>query len=311
MAAARGSFFKLLGKEESSENTAPSGNWAQLPCYSFDLAAQQEYEDDPILSLVASRNMTDPALGPLNVAGTAVVPMDTGNFGFWMKMLFGAGSVVSLTTTWKPGTSLPSDSFEKGFPDDGPEYYGFTGVKANTLQISATPDGRQRMSIGLIGRGAPAPVSNSIGGTATVATFGQVMSRWAAVAVGGSAPTRMVSGEFNFTNGLDPFRTVRNDSVGAVSNIDPGTVGVNGSITLRSADAGAHADAIAGTARAIAVTWTLPDTSTIVLTVPRAFLSRPTMAVQGPDGIQQTYNFKGAYDASAACMISIARTTAS
>lgn len=310
MAAARGSFFKLLGKVESSENSAPSGNWAQLPCYSFDMAGQQEYEDDPVLSLVASRNMTDPALGALNVAGTAVLPMDTGNFTFWMETLFGSGSTVSLTTTWKPGTSLSTYAFEKGFPDDGPKYYPFTGVKANTLQIPINPDGPQRMSIGLIGRGAAAPASSTAGGTPTVATFGRVMANLCAVTVGGSAPTRMVSGEINFTNGLDPYRTVRNDSVRAVSNIDPGTIGVSGSITLRSVDSNAHADAIAGTARALAFTWTLADTSTIVVTIPRAFLGRPTMAVAGPDGIQQTYNWRGAYDSSSACMISIARTTA-
>lgn len=309
MAAARGTNFRLLGKVESVENTAPSGNWAQLPCYSFDVAGQQEYEDDPILSLVAGRNMPDPALGPLNIAGTAVVPMDTGNLTFWMEALFGTGTTVSTTTTWKPGTSLSSYSFEKGFPDDGPEYYGFTGAKANTLAISASPDGRQRMSIGLLGRGAPAPASSSIGGTPTVATFGQVMSRWASVTVGGSAPTRMISGEFNFSNGLDAYRTVRNDPLGAVSNIDLGTIVVGGSITLRSADSSAHADAIAGTARAVAVTWTLPDATSIVFTLPREFLGRPTMAVQGPDGIQQTYNIKGAYDAVSGSMISIARNT--
>lgn len=309
MAAARGTNFKLLAKVESSENTAPSGNWAQLPCYSFDMAAQQEHEDDPVLSLAASRFMTDPSLGPLNVAGTAVVPMDTGNLSFWLTALLGSGSTVSLTTTWKPA-ALSTYSFEKGFPDDGPLYYGFTGVKANTLQIPIGPDGPQRMSIGLLGRGAGAPASSTIGGTATVATFGRVMSRACAVTIGGSAAARMISGEINYSNNLDAYRTVRNDSIGAVSNIDAGMVAINGSFTLRSADGSAHADAIASTAREIVFTWTLADTSTIVLTVERAFLSRPSLPVAGPDGIQQTYSWRGAYDSSAATSFTIARTTA-
>jgi hypothetical protein len=310
MAAARGTNFKLLSKVESTENTAPSGNWAQLPCYSFDMAAQQEHEDDPVLSLAASRFMTDPALGPLAVQGTAVVPMDTGNLSFWLTALMGAGSLVSLTTTWKPA-AISTYAFEKGFPDDGPLYYSFTGCKANTLQIPITPDGPQRMSIGLLGRGAPAPVSSSIGGTATVATFGRVMSKLCAVTVGGSAPSRLISGEINYTNNLDAYRTVRNDSIGATSNIDVGMVGISGSFTLRSADGSAHADTIASTARELVFTWTLADTSTIVVTVERAFLSRPSLPVAGPDGIQQTYNWRGAYDSGAATSFTVARTTAS
>lgn len=309
MAAARGTNFKLLAKVEGTENSAPSGNWAQLPCYSFDMAGQQEHEDDPVLSLVASRFMTDPALGPLAVQGTAVVPMDTGNLSFWLTALLGAGSTVSLTTTWKPA-ALSTYSFEKGLPDDGPLYYAFSGVKANTLQIPISPDGPQRMSIGMLGRGAPAPASSSIGGTATVATFGRIMSKWCAVTVGGSAPSRVVSGEINYTNNLDAYRTVRNDAIGAPSNIDPGMVGISGSFTLRSADASAHADAIASTAREIVYTWTLPDTSTVVVTIERAFLGRPSLPIAGPDGIQQTFNWRGAYDSGAATSFTVARTTA-
>lgn len=308
-AAPRGTSFQLLGIVEGTENTAPSGNWAKLPAYSFDMSAQQEPEDDPVLSLAAARFMTDPSVGPLNVAGTAVVPMDTGNLAFWLGMMFGAGSTSGSTTTWKPGASLSTYSFEKGFID-ADLFYGFTGVKANTLQIPISPDGPQRMSVGLIGRGAPAPVSDSIGGTPSTATFGRVMSRLCAVTVGGSAPARMISGQLNISNGLDAYRTVRNDPTGAVSDIDPGTVMVDGSFTLRSADGSAHADAIAGTAREIIFTYTLPDTSTIVFTVERAFLGRPALAVSGPDGIQQTYNFRASYDASATSSITVARTTA-
>jgi hypothetical protein len=309
MTAPRGTSFQLLALVEGTENTAPAGNWAKLPCYSFDMSAQQEFEDDPVLSLTAARNMTDPSLGPLNVAGTAVVPMDTGNLAFWLGALFGAGNASGSTTTWKPGTSLGSYAFEKGFID-ADLFYAFTGVKANTLQIPIGPDGPQRMSVGLIGRGAPAPVTDSVGGTPSTATYGRVMSRMCAVTVGGSAPARMVSGQINISNGLDAYRTVRNDPTGAVSNIDPGTVMVDGSFTLRSADGSAHADAIAATAREIVFTWTIAGASNIVLTVERAFLGRPSLAVSGPDGIQQTYNFRASYDSGAASTVTIARTTA-
>jgi hypothetical protein len=308
-AGPRGSFFKLLGKVESSENTAPSGNWAQLPCYSFDMSAAQEYEDDPVLSLTPSRFMTDPTLGPLNIAGTAVVPMDTGNLSFWLTALFGASSSSGsgpTTLTWKPATTLSSYSLEKGMADEA-KYFVYTGIKANTLSIPIGPDGPQRMSIGLIGRGGTA-AGSSAGGTATVATFGRIMSRMCAVTVGGSAPAKMISGEINITNNLDAYRTVRDDSTGAVSDIDPGLVGVSGSFTLRSADAAAHADAIAGTARELVFTFTKSAGTTIVVTVERAFLSRPSMPIAGPDGIQQTYTWRGAYDSGATSPITIAYT---
>lgn len=308
-AGPRGTFFQLLGKVESTDGTAPSGDWAKLPCYTFDMAGQQEHEDDPVLSLAAARFMPDPSLGPLNVPGTAVIPMDTGNLSFWATMFFGTGATVSTTTTWKPATSISSYSFEKGLVDDD-LFYAFNGVKANTLQIPIGPDGVQRMSIGLLGRGAPAPAADTIGGSATTATFGRVMSRACAVTIGGSAPTRMVAGQINLSNNLDVYRTVRNDATGAPSNIDLGMLAVDGSITLRSANASAHADAIASTAREIVFTWTLGDASTIVLTIERAFLGRPSLPIAGPDGIQQTFNFRGAYDSSATNAVTFARTTA-
>jgi hypothetical protein len=307
--APRGSLFQLLAKAESSENTAPSGDWAKLPAYSFDMSAAQDYEDDPVLSLAAGRFMTDPSLGPLNVAGTAVVPMDTGNLAFWLDLLFGAGNLVSTTTTWKPAAALGTAAFEKGFVD-ADLFYAFTGVKANTLQIPIGPDGPQRMSIGLIGRGAPAPAADSVGGSPTTATFGRVMSRACAVTIGGAAPERLVSGQINISNNLDAYRTVRNDPTGAVSNIDPGMATIDASFTLRSALGTAHADAIAGTAREVVFTWTLADTSTIAITLERGFLSRPSIPVQGPDGIQQTFSVRGGFDSGAASSFTIARTTA-
>ena len=112
------------------------------------------------------------------------------------------------------------------------------------------------------------------------------------------------------SNNLDVYRGVRNDSTGAPINVDLGMFSCDGSFTLRSVNGSAHADAIASTARELVFTWTLADTSTIVLTVERAFLSRPTMAVSGPEGVQQTYNWRAAYDSSAATAVTFARTTA-
>ncbi len=304
MARARGAASKLLHKIESVYGTAPTGNWAQLPFFSFNLGAAQSVDEDNPLGFGAGRDVGDPTAGLIEVKGNAVVPIDIYNTGTWLRLLFGTATVTGAsnpyTHTWNSGTAaaLPSAAFEKQFPEASSAgiFMVNTGVKAGSLDVDFSPRGGAQMSIGLMGQ-AEVKNTSTGGGTPTNATFTRYQRQQGTITRAGSALADIVGGKLSYSNNLEAVHTIRSDL--KAEGVDEGLATVNGSITARFNATTLLDQAIAGTTAALVFAFTYDANWSLTFTIPRAFLDRPVIGVSGPGGVEATFNFRAAYDPTA------------
>lgn len=301
---ARGSRFKLYGLSETTYGTPATGNFNQLPCFSFALGGTQPLQADNVLSGSTSRDSTDPMQDVLTVAGNAVVPVDLTNFGHWLLMLFGAAAdtgTTDYTHTFTSGvtTSLPSKTFEKALTDAA-SYFLNVGVKANTLALNFAPQGSAQATIGLIGQGETYSGASGAG-TPTLPTLTRFHQHQGAITVGGSSLVNVTAASFNFSNGLEGVRTVRSDL--KIAGVDEGIAAANGQITCRFTDTTLIADADASTPVSLALSYTISATQSLTFTMPRTFLDRASPAVTGPGGIEVKYNWYAAFDSGSGHML--------
>ena len=302
---AQGSAFKLYGKVEATEGTAPTGDWDQFPCFSFGLTATQELQQDNVLSSGTTRDAGDPLYGLIRVEGAARVPIDTVHFGRWLKLLMGApttSGATNYTHTFKSGaSSLPSFSFEKAFPDIT-RYEVAKGVRANTVQVSMAPDGAAAATIGLMGL-AETNGSSSGAGTPVVTSYTRFHNVNGSITKGGTALAAVTGGEFTITNDMEMVPAIRSDY--AMEGIDFGQSGASGTLTLRFKDHTLRADATNRTAVALAYALTIDSNTSVTFTFPRAFLAPQGNPIEGPRGVSQAFRFVAAYDGTAATAVSV------
>lgn len=303
---AQGAAFKLYTKQETVEGTAPSGNYDQVPCLTFGLTPRQEMTQDAVLSTGATRSQADPVYGLVRVEGEARVPLDTIHIGRWLKLLLGAptttGGGADKTHVFKDGSfSLPSNAFEKAFPDIT-RYEMATGIRANTMQVQIAPDGAAEATIGLMGLGETTGGSSGAG-TPVITAYERFHRVNGSVARGGSALASVTGGDFTITNDMEMVAAVRNDY--RMEGIDFGLSGASGNLTLRFLDHTMRADALARTAADLRYTLTLSATKEVEFRFPRTFLAAQGNPVEGPRGISQTFRFVAGYDGTTTCAVQV------
>ncbi|MCW3477363.1 phage tail tube protein [Limobrevibacterium gyesilva] len=309
-ARARGTRLQLLAKAETTVGTKATGAYAQLPCYSFDMSAQQPQVEDPVLSYGIGRNPMDPFPDALTLKGNAKVPLETGNIDFWLTLLFGTKVTTGTTTktdTWTAGGALPSATFEKGLLDTV-DFYEFDGVFADTLGIDIAPSGTATMTVGLAAL-TQQPVANaSIGGTPTRATYGRLLNKSASVLLDSTAVANVTGGTLSISNNLEEVRTVRGDTTGAPAGYDAGELKLDGKLSLRYDSRSMTTAALANAPHTLSLQWPLTGGYLLSFNFPRCFIETPSVPIAGPGGIEQTINIKAAYDATAAAAFTVTMT---
>jgi len=302
---AQGSAFKLYGKVEATEGTAPTGNWDQFPCFSFGVTASQEMSQDNVLSSGTTRDAGDPLYGLIRVEGSGRVPVDTVHFGRWLKLLLGAPvttGATNYTHTYKAGAStLPTFSFEKAFADIT-RFEVAKGVRANTLKVSMAPDGAAAADIGLMGLSEATGASTGAG-TPVVTAYTRFHNVNGSITKNAVALAAVTGGEFTITNDMEMVAAIRSDF--AMEGIDFGQSSASGTITLRFKDHALRTDATNRTAVALAYALTIDSNTSVTFNFPRAFLASQGNPVEGPRGISQAFRFIAAYDGTATTSVSV------
>lgn len=302
---AQGAAFKLRTKQETTEGTAATGNYDQVPCLSFSMTEQQDMEQDAVLSSGTNRSKADPVYGLRRVQGEAVIPIDTVHIGRWLKMLFGAATdsgSSDYTHVFKDGSSaLPSNSFEKAFPDKT-VFEMAKGCRANTMAVQIAPDGAAQATIGLMAL-SEATATSTGAGTPVVTAYERFHRVNGAIARGGSALAAVTGGNFTITNDMEMVAAVRNDFL--MEGIDFGLSGASGELTVRFSDHVLRAEALARTAADMRYTLTLSATKELEFRFPRSFLAARGNPIEGPRGISQTVAFVAAYDGSLGCAVQV------
>ena len=303
---AMGANFKLRMYPETTFGTFPAtGNFNQVPCFSYSVAPTQQMEQDAILSAVANREAGDPFFGLISVAGDAVVPMETVHFARWLRMLMGAPTTsgsVNFTHLFTSGSlAVPSNGIEKAFPDLAvPLFLKQAGMRANTLRVGLDPQGAAQATVGLIGLSEVKETSTGAG-IPVVTAFTRFHNVQGTVTRGGSTLSGVTAFDFTFSNDMEPVAAIRGDY--RMDDIDLGLAQASGNITIRFNNAVEY-DAAVATQAAAAITcgWTIDANTSIVFNFGRTFIMPAGAPISGPRGIIQNFRFVAGPHASTGVM---------
>jgi hypothetical protein len=302
---AQGKAVSLYQLTESTDGTKVTGNYRKLPVKSFSLAPTENLQQEVVLSSPsATRDAMDPFRDFLELSGDAVVPLDVTNIGHWLRMLLGAptsSGTTNYTHVFKSGSNaLPSASFEKVYGDVSGAHEGYTGVRANTLNLPIQPSGAADCTIGLMGLAYTANLT-SAPGTPTTATFERFQRFQGAVQRNGSALPAFMSGSLTFSNGMEAVKAIRNDR--RIEGIDFAETSAQfeGTVRLTTANAAIITDAIAGTVCALTYLLEINANKSLFIELPRVTLTPIGPRLEGPMGIDVPVRGIASFDATAVC----------
>ncbi|MBX6370202.1 MAG: hypothetical protein IRZ04_19690 [Rhodospirillales bacterium] len=304
MPRAIGANCRLLMIPEATYGTAPAGDWRRLPFLSCDLGAEQPLLDADVIGVGSSRDPAAPFLDTVTVQGQAVVPVDLVNIGHWLRLLLGppttTGTDPNFVHSFGSGAAaLPSNSVEIGYPDV-PNYDLCTGVRADTLEIDFSPTGPATATIGLMGQGSARGAASS-GGTPTSAAYTAFHKAQGAISRNGAALAQVTGARLTYANGMEMVRTIRADR--KVEGVDPGIARATGQITARFADTTLLTQAQNGTAAEFAFSYTIDANRSLTFTLHEVYLALAKTPVEGPAGVEASFAFRAAYNATATRMM--------
>ena len=100
---------------------------------------------------------------------------------------------------------------------------------------------------------------------------------------------------------MERIEEVRND--GLLGGIEPHMAALSGQLTLRHATSDHIDAAIAKTPKALTLELARSASQSLVFSMPRVFLSRPKVGIEGPGGISVTYDWIAAQGTDGSAMV--------
>ncbi len=304
MPRAIGANCRLLMIPEATYGTAPAGDWLRMPFLSCDLGAEQPLLDADVIGVGSSRDPAAPFLDTVTVQGQVVVPVDLVNIGHWLRLLLGPPTTTGTSPNFihsfgSGAAALPSNSIEIGYPDV-PNYDLCSGVRADTLEIDFSPTGPATATFGLMGQGSTRGASSS-GGTPTSAAYTAFNKAQGAISRNGSALAQVTGARLTYANGMEMVRTIRADR--KVEGVDPGIARATGQITARFADTTLLTQAQNNTAAEFAFSYAIDANRNLTFTLHEVYLALAKTPIEGPGGVEASFEFRAAYNATATRMM--------
>jgi hypothetical protein len=137
MGRARGANALLNIKDESTYGTPPGGNYNQVPFVTCDLGPEQGLIESDLLG--QGREPEDPVLDVVNNDGNLVVPVDVRNFGYWLKLYFGAPVTVAAGSASGDITFSGQPAVDSTVTINGTAFtFKASGATGNQSNIGAT-----------------------------------------------------------------------------------------------------------------------------------------------------------------------------
>lgn len=293
MARGRGERSQTAAAFESTEKTAPGSGFLLLNTRSNTLGREQALVEDDI---VGRRDAGDADLDSATLAGDVGIPVDVDGIGWWLKALLGAPSTTDssgvYTHVFSSGAwSLPSFSVEKQLPDV-PSFEMFRGARAGQFRMSLQRGGRVNATVSVIAQAVDAPGGSTAAGTPGDYDLSRFMQAEATAEIGGTAMANLVSAEVDYNNNLDPVDLVTGDQF--IGGLDPMRASLSGSLRVRFDSESLFTTAKAGTAIALDLILSKSASASLTLSMPRVFLAVASRPIDGPGGIEATFNYMAA-----------------
>jgi hypothetical protein len=291
MARAYGSSAHLLMKRETTYGQVATGNYIRMPFNRCDLGRAQGLIDDPVLG--QGRDPLAPLQDVITDDGDIIVPVDPRYLGLWLTGLFGDPTSAdngdgSFDQEFASGgEDLPSYTVEVRMPKV-PAFFVHAGVKLNSLALEFTRSGAAAATINAI---AQARFGTTQGGTPASLTFSRISQFQGSIKRAGSPVGNLTGGSVTYSNNLEKIETIRDD--GLIEGADPTIAALTGKVDVRFADTTLIDLAAGGTPVDLEFAYTLSPLAKLVLTAHEVYLPKPKLAVEGPGGVQASFDFAG------------------
>lgn len=308
MARAYGWNAQLLLAEETEYGEMPANNYRKIPFISTTLDSEQNLVSSNVLGL--GRDPTQPFQDVINVDGDMVVPVDMRNIGVWLKAIFGIPSTEDVddgvyTHSFESGKIvIPSYILEVGLPEV-PQFIRFMGVRANSIAFNFQRSGEAQVTLNLIGQGESGETT-AIDTNPEVYKYTRVSQFQGFIKSNGALLANITAASATYSNNLEKIETIRND--GKVEAIDLGVASLSGSISARYGDNILLDKARAGTPVDIELGYQLSDNLKLEIVCHEVYLPKPKRTIDGPNGIECSYDFQGAKNEEIGRMMTVKLT---
>ena len=293
MSRAYGWNAQLLIAEESEYGVMPETGYRQIPFISSSLDSEQNLLSSNVLGL--GRDPTQPFQDVINVDGDMAVPVDVRNIGVWLKAIFGEPTTTEAdgvyTHAFESGKiAIPSYSLEVGLPEV-PQFIRFLGVRANSIAFNFQRSGEAQVTLNLMAQ-CEKGSTTAIDAAPDVYKYTRVSQFQGYIKSGGEFLANITAASATYSNNLEKIETIRND--GLVEAIDLGVASLSGSISARYGDNILLDKAREGTPVDVELGYQLTDTMKLVIECHEVYLPKPKRSIDGPNGIECSYDFQGA-----------------
>lgn len=303
MARAQGARAQLALAFETTYGIAPAAGYHKMPFATSSLGAEQPLLNSELLGY--GRDPLAPIKDALTADGDVVVPIDAQAFGYWLKGAFGepisTGSGPYTHEFRSGGWTLPSLAVEVGMPEL-PRFAMYTGCVVDKFSFSMQRSGLLTATISMIAQGET-PASVTAAGTPSVMELLRFGHFNGAIKRDGAALANIVSSQITYSNTLDRVETIRSD--GKIDGVDPGMAALTGNIEVRFADTTLMSQAINGAACALEFSYALASGQSLTITAHSVYLPRPRIEIAGPQGVQATFDWQAAKDATLGRMCTV------
>ena len=303
MARAQGARAQLALAFETIYGTSPATGYTQMPFATASLGAEQPLLSNELLGY--GRDPLAPMLDAVTADGSVVVPIDTEAFGLWLKGAFGAPVTTGTgpyTHVFTSGSwTLPSLSIETGLPEV-PSYAMYGGCMVDKIGWQMARSGLLTANVDLIAQGETLATLSGAGTPVPVALkrFGHFNG---SLTRNGADIGNIVGAELSYANNLDRVETLRAD--GKIEGADPSISSMTGKIDVRFADTTLLTQAINNTECSLEFGYSLPSGESLSVDVHRVFLPRPRREIQGPQGVQVSFDWQAAQKADGTSMVTV------
>lgn len=196
------------------------------------------------------------------------------------------------------GYTLPSFAIETQNPEV-PYFEMFSGIVLGSLAFNIARKGLVTATAKFVGQGS-APATSTGAGSPTALTVSRFGAFNGAIKRNGTNLGGIVSADLTYDNNLDAIEVIRAD--GKIDGVDPTIASLKGSLVARFADTTLLDQAVAGTDCSLDFSWTASPSASLTLTAHSAWLPRPKRPIDGPAGLQVSFDWIGAKATSPARM---------
>jgi hypothetical protein len=196
------------------------------------------------------------------------------------------------------GWTLPSLAIETQMPEV-PRFSMYSGAVIDEFSWEMKRAGLLQGTAKLIAQGESV-VAASVAGTLTALNYKRFGHFNGAVLRDGVAIANITQARINYMNNLERIDAIRSD--GRIEGADPSIAALKGQIVTRFSDLTLFNQAIAGTPCALQFSHTISAAENFVFTAHAVYLPRPRVPIEGPSGVEATFDWQAALAVSPARM---------